>query len=122
MPDQTVLELIEYLEKVNAEVKRIEAEGEAMLASSGQDAFRAKLEEKAKLLAGLAENSWELVERVEGDLGDEIAQRMERFSMSASTALRIGSVFFMTALLYPEDYKPGDPNDLEAYIGELRGA
>ncbi|AMK11541.1 MAG: hypothetical protein AB7E51_03555 [Pseudodesulfovibrio sp.] len=122
MPDQTVLELIEYLEKVNAEVKRIEAEGEAALASSGQDAFRAKLEEKAKLLAGLAENSWELVERVEGELGDEIAQRMERFSMSASTALRIGSVFFMTALLYPEDHKPGDPNDLEAYIGELRGA
>jgi hypothetical protein len=47
---------------------------------------------------------------------------MERFSMSASTALRIGSVFFMTALLYPEDHKPGDPNDLEVYIGELRGA
>lgn len=40
--------------------------------------------------------------------------------MSASTALRIGSVFFMTALLYPEDYKPGDLNDLEAYIEELR--
>lgn len=121
MPDQAVLELVEYLEKVNAEVKRIEAEGEAELASTGQDAFRAKLEEKAKLLAGLAENSWELVERVEGTLGDEIAQRMERFSMSASTALRIGSVFFMTALLYPEDHRPGEPNDLETYIGELRG-
>lgn len=122
MPDQAVLELIEYLEKVNAEVKRIEAEGDAVLGSSGQDAFRAKLEEKAELLAGLAEDSLELVERVDGGLGDEIAQRMERFSTSASTALRVGSVFFMTALLYPEDHRPGEPNDLEVFIGELRGA
>lgn len=122
MPDQAVLELIEYLEKVNAEVKRIEAEGDAVLGSSGQDAFRAKLEEKAELLAGLAEDSLDLVERVDGGLGDEIAQRMERFSTSASTALRVGSVFFMTALLYPEDHRPGEPNDLEVFIGELRGA
>lgn len=122
MPDQAVLELIEYLEKVNAEVKRIEAEGETVLASTGQDAFRAKLEEKAALLAGLAEDSRGLVERVHGDLGDGIARRMERFSTSASTALRVGSVFFMTALLYPEDHRPGEPNDLEAFIAELRGA
>ena len=122
MPRNGLPELISHLEHVNTEVKRIEAEGERALAGEGQTAFQARLEEKAKLLADLAENSWELVEPIEGELGDEIAQRLERFSMSASTALRIGSVFFMTALLYPEDHKPGEPNDLETFIAELKRA
>ena len=62
-----------------------------------------------------------MTRKVEGELGDEITQKLEQFSMSASTALRIGSVFFMTALLYPEDHKPGEPNDLDAYIEKLKG-
>ncbi|WFS61186.1 hypothetical protein LF599_10920 [Pseudodesulfovibrio thermohalotolerans] len=121
MSNDGLSELIAYLEKVNAEVGRIEAEGERALADEGQAAFQACLERKAALLAGLAENSEELVEGIPGAMGDDIAGRLERFSTSAATALRIGSVFFMTALLYPEEHKPGEPNDLEAYIMELRG-
>jgi hypothetical protein len=121
MSNDGLSELIAYLEKVNAEVGRIEAEGERALADEGQTAFQACLERKAALLAGLAENSEELVEGIPGAMGDDIAERLERFSTSAATALRIGSVFFMTALLYPEEHKPGEPNDLEAYIMELRG-
>ena len=122
MPNQAVIDLIEYLETVNAKVKEIEAEGELALKSDGQMAFQAKLEKKAKLLAELAKDAWELTEKVDGTLGNEIAQRLERFSMSASAALRIGSVFFMTALLYPEDHEPGGPNDLESFISELKRA
>ncbi|EGB13962.1 hypothetical protein DND132_0747 [Pseudodesulfovibrio mercurii] len=120
MSDTALSELITYLEHVNADVKRIEAEGEVALAEGGQTAFQACLEKKAKLLAGLAENSWVLVERLDDEEAEDVARRLEAFSMSASTALRIGSVFFMTALLYPEDHKPGEPNDLETYIEELR--
>lgn len=120
MPNQVLIDLIEYLEKTNSDVKRLEQEGDALLSSEGQLAFQAKLEEKSELLAALGEKAWKLTKEIEGDLGDEITQRLEQFSMSASTALRIGSVFFMTALLYPENHKPGDPNDLEAYIEELK--
>ena len=120
MPNKALLDLIEYLEATNAKVKQAEAEGERVLKSDGQQAFQAKLEAKAELLAGLADKTWEMVERIGGSLGDEVAQRLEQFSMSASTALRIGSVFFMTALLYPEDHQPGGPNDLETYIEQLR--
>ncbi|MGE4421225.1 MAG: hypothetical protein AB7D39_02910 [Pseudodesulfovibrio sp.] len=121
MSSNALSELITYLEHISADVKRIEAEGEVALAEGGQTAFQACLEKKAKLLAGLAENAWVIVERLPDDAADGVAGRLEQFSMSASTALRLGSVFFMTALLYPEDHKPGDPNDLDAYIEELRG-
>jgi hypothetical protein len=120
MSDDALRELITFLEHISAEVKRIEADGESAMAEGGQTAFRACLEKKAKLLAGLAENAWVLVERLPNEQADGVARKLEQFSMSASTALRLGSVFFMTALLYPEDHKPGEPNDLDLYIEELR--
>ncbi|NDV20063.1 hypothetical protein GO013_11615 [Pseudodesulfovibrio sp. JC047] len=120
MPDHARMDLIQFLEQTNADVLRLEKEGEEALQREGQRAFQVKLEEKAKLLAALGENAWEYTEKIEGALGAEIATQLEQFSTSAGAALRIGSVFFMTALLYPEDHKPGDPNDLAVFIEELR--
>ncbi|WP_319543716.1 hypothetical protein [uncultured Pseudodesulfovibrio sp.] len=120
MPDQALIELIDFLEKTNADILRLEKEGEAVLQAGGQREFQIKLEEKAKILSALGEKAWKYTERIKGPLGTEISTRLEQFSTSASAALRIGSVFFMTALLYPEDHKPGEPNDLETYIRELR--
>lgn len=120
MGKQALVELIEFLEATSAEVHRLEKEGDTALAEEGQLAFQAKLEEKAELLAALGEKAWKRTEAVGGEQGKEIAMRLEQFSMSASAALRIGSVFFMTALLYPEDHQPGDPNDLDNFITELK--
>lgn len=120
MQKQALADLINFLEEKAVLVRRLEIEGDEVLESEGQLAFQAKLEEKAEILASLGEKAWKLTEAVSGELGDEIAQKLEQFSMSASTSLRIGSVFFMTALLYPEDHKPGEPNDLDSYISELK--
>ena len=120
MANQALEELISYLEDAAVTVRRLEAEGENVLQAEGQTAFQAKLEEKAQFLAGLGEKAQKLVDAVGGDLGHEIAQQLDQFSMSAGTALRIGSVFFMTALLYPEDYQLDEPNDLERFVKELK--
>ena len=37
-------------------------------------------------------------------------------------SLDIGSVFYMSALLYPDDHKPGEPNALESWLAELERA
>lgn len=120
MPSEALRKLIDFLEEVSSRVKQLEAEGDALIESEGQVAFQAKLEKKAELLASLAEKAAPLTAEIGGDLGRSIDERLSRFSTSAATALRIGSVFFMTALLYPEDHKPGEPNDLEVYISELK--
>ncbi len=93
MQNQALAELIQYLEEVARRVRQLEEEGDAVLDSEGQMAFQAKLEEKAELLASLGEKTWALTEKIGGELGEEIVQKLEQFSMSASTALRIGSVF-----------------------------
>lgn len=121
MQKQGLEDLISFLKKNNDRILEIEKEADAALKQEGQLAFQAKLEEKAEILAALGEKAWKKTEAVGGTLGDEIARKLDQFSMSASTSLRIGSVFFMSALLYPEDHKPGDPNDLEVFIKELEG-
>ncbi|MBG0791541.1 MAG: hypothetical protein H0S80_13700 [Desulfovibrionaceae bacterium] len=120
MAGEALRKLIDLLEQASAEVRRLEAEGDAVIKTEGQLAFQARMEKKAEVLAGLAEKAAPLTAEMDGALGKFADDRLIRFSTSAATALRIGSVFFMTALLYPEEHKPGEPNDLEVFIGELR--
>ena len=120
MPEEALKKLIDFLEEANSQVKQFEADGDAAMANGGQTAFQAELEKKAELLASLGTKAAPLTKAIDGDLGRNIDDRLERFASSAATALRIGSVFFMTALLYPEDHQPGEPNDLETFIAELR--
>lgn len=121
MQKQALADLISFLEETNSRVLEIEKEADSALKQDGQLAFQAKLEAKAEILAALGEKAWKKTEAVGGPLGDEIARKLDQFSMSASTSLRIGSVFFMSALLYPEDHKQGEPNDLESFVMELKG-
>jgi hypothetical protein len=41
------------------------------------------------------------------------------FSKNAQTALRLDSVFYMSALLYPGDHQKGEPDNLEKLIASL---
>lgn len=125
MSNAPILALASFLDQRAASVKAIEAEAEAALhGSGGQSAYAGKMREKAELLSALAEEAEALVsalEKLDPVLGEAAAQRLEAFSGSAATSLRVGSVFFMSALLYNDDHKPGEPNNLELYAREVRG-
>ncbi|WP_419788182.1 hypothetical protein [Pseudodesulfovibrio sp.] len=120
MSNQALADLIAFLDKAAATVRRVEAEGEAALKSEGQAAYVEKMREKANYLLGLAEQGRVLTEAIGGEEGKAIHARLRKFSASAKASLGFDSVFFMSALLYPEDYKPGDPNDLELFVQSLR--
>lgn len=46
--------------------------------------------------------------------------RLARFTASAENALALDSVFYMSALLFPDEYRDGEPNDLELFRDEIR--
>jgi hypothetical protein len=46
---------------------------------------------------------------------------LDGFARRAGQALELESIFYMSALLYPEDYKDGDPNDLERFVAGFAG-
>jgi hypothetical protein len=62
----------------------------------------------------------EILQQLAEDAARAIQEGLRRFARSAGTALSLNSVFYMSALLYPEDYCEGEPNDLEAFLEELR--
>lgn len=50
----------------------------------------------------------------------EIEDRLAAFSQGAAIALSLDSLFYMSALLYRDDHKPGEPDKLEVFIEELK--
>ena len=84
-----------------------------------ETAYRAGMRRKAELLANLAPDAQSLLDAVSPERRPMIEHRLDMFSQSARRSLDIGSVFYMSALLYPEDHQPGQPNDLEAWLKDL---
>lgn len=118
--------LADFLEQRAKAVRAIEAEAEAIIHGDGhgqgdQAGYVVKMREKALLLADLAGDAQGLVLALDHAHSEAAADRLERFSQSAATSLKVGSPFFMSALLYPDEHRPGEPNDLERYVDEVRG-
>lgn len=121
MAREALDDLVEFLEVQAGRIRELEKEGEELLnGPEGQEKYEKAMRSKAGLLRSLPRSAGRLVDAVSKAPGEDIRRRLEYFSASASTALSLGSVFYMSALLYPEDHKLGQPNDLEVFIGEVR--
>lgn len=51
---------------------------------------------------------------------ERVVSRLRDFAQGAENALSIGSTFYMSALLYPDEHQAGDPDNLELLIAELK--
>lgn len=112
--------LLDFLRDTAAAVRALEAEAEEALHKAKDEArYRAGMRRKAELLAALAHRAAPLLAAVPEARRPAIAARLEAMSQSARRSLELDSVFYMSALLYPEDHRPGEPNDLEKWIADL---
>lgn len=82
--------------------------------------YRNAMHRKAELLAGLSRAARPLLDDLPLEQRPMIEHRIDMFSQSAQRSLDIGSVFYMSALLYNDDHQPGDPNTLEVWIADLK--
>jgi hypothetical protein len=113
--------IADWLDAKAEAVRKIEAQAEnALYTIKDEDEYRRLMREKAMLLSTLAKDGADFCKESGFEKVDKVLKRLERFSSSASSALGIDSVFFMSALLYPEDYKDGDQNDLEQFAEKVR--
>nr|MBF0222183.1 hypothetical protein [Desulfobulbaceae bacterium] len=116
----TVNEVIEELSLVAKKIRQIEGEAKNILNDqSNIDRYRELMREKAMLLFHLPESIAGLMSSLEHKIALKLKNQIGAFSFSAGKALDLNSVFYMSALLYPEDYVDGGNNDLESYIIEL---
>jgi len=113
--------VLDALRKIAAEIRSLEAEArKAVLESNDTAVYRKKLNEKTLLLMDLPETLEPLLEGLERKAAEEIRAEAATFAKRAEPALSLSSSFYMSALLYPADYKEGEKNDLEKFIERLQ--
>jgi len=114
-------ELIAALEGVAGRVRELEAEAAKALHDLDDAAtYRRKLEDKTWLLLEMPETLEPLLAGIEKKKAEKIRGKLRSFARRAEPALELGSPFYMSALLYPEDPREGAKNDLDLFIERLR--
>lgn len=113
-------DFLNFLRDRIRQVRDIENTAHDLLHNAADEAgYRAAMQRKAELLAGLSGEAAPLLDAMSLERRPMIEHRLGMFSQSARRSLDIGSVFYMSALLYPDDHKPGEPNTLETWLTEL---
>ena len=115
-----LLAFFTWIEERTLEVRRIERQALRDLEQQNTQDYCDGMHRKAQLLASLPKTSIPLLNGLSKDAVQAIQEGLWRFARNAGNALSLESVFYMSALLYPEDYREGEPNDLELFIEELR--
>jgi hypothetical protein len=111
--------LIACLKETHARIMALEAEAMRFLESGDSQGYIANMRAKAECLAKLDEGAKPLLAPLPGELRFNLSLALDRFASSARSALSLNSVFYMSALLYPADHKPGTPDDLMLFIRRL---
>lgn len=108
-----------FLEQACITVKEWEEKGQAALADNKVDDYRHCMREKATFLASLERQGQAYIPMLPASQQAAVTQRLQAFSASAMNALSLNSVFYMSALLYPDNYVQGMPNDLAIFTQEI---
>ena len=120
-PRENISNAVSALQSAAGKIRSIEGEArEALFVRDDPETHRQKLQEKTMLLLALSELVAPFCERMAKDVRSEFETGLNSFAMRAAQAWELSSIFYMSALLYPEDYTEGDPNDLELFIDRLR--
>ena len=111
--------VIDWLKERHAAIMADEAEALARLKAGDTKGYNEKMRAKAEAVAALAKDAAPVLAPLPEAERERILRGLMRFSQSASTGLKLGSVFYMWALLYPDDHKPGEPDNLALFIDGL---
>lgn len=119
-PDKDALTAaIAWLRARHGEIMAAEREALALMEAGDIPGYTAKMHAKAESLASLAQDAVPQLAALPEPLRDRLAAGLKRFSQSAGMALRLDSVFYMSALLYPDEHKPDEPDNLALFIDRL---
>ena len=120
MSEQTALDgVVSWLRQQHDHVMDVERQALARLDAGDTPGHNALMRQKAELLAALAENAKPVLAALPGEARFNFSLALEKFSAGARTALQLNSVFYMSALLYPDDHKPGRPDNRTLCIDRM---
>lgn len=113
-------EFLLFLQERIEQVKQAEANAWHLLHEADDEpGYRENMRMKAEILANLASQARPFLDDISLIHRPTIEHRLNMFAQSAQRSLDLDSVFYMSALLYPEDHQPGEPTTLELWLRDL---
>ncbi len=116
MKDQA---FILWLKKQHEEIMDCEKKAYECLDAGDKAGYSVHMHEKAEKLKDLDRLSRPFLKDLDSGERAEVMESLARFSEGAATALSLDSLFYMSALLYPDDHREGDPDNLQKLIMRL---
>ena len=111
--------VIDWLRARHAAIMALEQEGLELLGKGDKEGYKDKMRAKAESVAALVRDVAPVLAPLPEAARERILRGLMRFSQSAATGLKLGSVFYMWALLYPDEHKLGEPDNLALFIDGL---
>lgn len=112
-------DILKALKNEHDQIAVYEAAAFRALDAGKVEEYTAKMREKAILLAELDANMESLLAERNGTFWEGVKREIAGFSKNANLSLDLDSVFFMAALLYPEDHVKGMPDNLQKLITKI---
>ncbi|MDL2290809.1 hypothetical protein LJC09_01720 [Desulfovibrio sp. OttesenSCG-928-F20] len=120
MPHDSVIALLDWLKERHAAVMACEQQAlHALYEANDKKSHETLMRRKAELLAALDSDAAHLIAALPDDIRQTVQSGLKGFADSARNGLRLDSVFYYSALLYPDEHKAGEPDNLALFITQL---
>lgn len=120
MEGKEVQRLVVWLKEQAATISCLEKKAhEALYLTKDKDLHKKIMVEKAELLSRIALDARPYCKALPAQTDELVRGTLQSFSQNAQQSLQIDSIFYMSALLYPDEHKTGEPNNLERFITKL---
>lgn len=118
--DEATKKLIFWLESEHSRIMNFENDAIKALDNSDNETYLKNIKKKAEALAEIYSNSENYLVNVPANIADITRNTLSNFSGNAKMSLKINSPFFMSALLYPDEHKKGEPDNFAIFIKDLK--
>jgi len=114
------IEILNFLKDACTKINFFEASAKQSLAENNSQKYQEIMLEKAKFLATMSIKVQPILLLLTENLRNIVEPELQNFSSSALNAISHNSPFYMSALLFPDDYVEGDLNNLEKFTAKIK--
>ncbi len=114
------MDILEFCREVAENIHTYENDAKKALTEDNTKLYIDLMRKKALLLSSLAmEIPNKNMKSIPANAQVLVIKKLSSFSQSAQNAIQLDSVWYMSQLLFDEDYKDGEPNNFDLFLQEL---
>ncbi|MBQ7739478.1 MAG: hypothetical protein IJT59_07485 [Desulfovibrionaceae bacterium] len=120
--EESWAQFLDWLTERHTKIKEAEDTAKSFLQKGDQEGYKEHLINRAKLLERMPLDARAVIDPLPEDLKMPVERALQRFASSASMGLKLGSTFYLSALLYRDDHGVDEPDNLAYLLDEMRKA